>query len=80
MTKALPREINQVQAFMEQARKEMQSAEIERIVNPTLAVVDDFGYLNFSQSEVSAVYPHGKTVRRGWISSGKQIALAGSEH
>jgi Xaa-Pro aminopeptidase len=80
MTKALPREINQVQAFMEQARKEMQSAEFERIINPTLAVVNDFGYLNFSQSEVAEVYPHGKTVRRGWISSGKQIALAGAAH
>lgn len=65
MTKALPREINQVQAFMEKAKEEMQTAEIERIINPTFAVVKN-NHLIKSDFQFDSVYPSGKTVRQGW--------------
>lgn len=79
MTKALPREINQVQAFMEKAKVEMQTAEIERILNPTFAVIKNnrLTDLNF---QVGLNYPSGKTIRQGWIWSGKETANSGLSH
>jgi hypothetical protein len=78
MTKALPREINQVQAFMEKAKQEMQTAEIERIINPTFAVMNN--RLTDSNFKFGLDYPSGKTVRRGWVWSGKEIVYSGLSH
>lgn len=79
MTKALPREINQVQAFMEKAKEEMKTAEIERILNPTFAVLENNrrSDLNF---QFGLNFPSGKTIRRGWIWSGKEIINSGLNH
>lgn len=79
MTKALPREINQVQAFMEKAKVEMQTAEVERILNPTFAVLNNnrLTDLNF---QAGLNYPSGKTIRRGWIWSGKETVYSGLSH
>ncbi len=79
MTKALPREINQVQAFMEKAKVEMQTAEIERIINPTFATID-FGRMYQLKESFSGDYPSGKTIRSGWVSGGKEIAYSGLSH
>jgi hypothetical protein len=79
MTKALPREINQVQAFMERAKAEMQTAEVEKILNPTFAVLNN-NRLNDLNFQVGLNYPRGKTVRQGWIWSGKETANSGLSH
>jgi Xaa-Pro aminopeptidase len=78
MTKALPRELNQVQAFMEKAKTEMQTAEIKRIVNPIYAIVTNNSGSYGLQLGVN--FPSGKTVRQGWIWSGKNATNSGLSH
>lgn len=39
MTKKLPRKLEDVEAFMAKAKIEMQSAELKRMINPTLAIL-----------------------------------------
>lgn len=39
MTKKLPRKLEDVEAFMAKAKQEMQSAEIQKIINPTYAMI-----------------------------------------
>lgn len=82
MTKALPRKLEEVEAFMARASKEMNYSRLEKEINPTFAVTDhgfyqarnEFGLLDF------AAVPSGKSVRRGWIWSGKNTALSGLSH
>jgi Xaa-Pro aminopeptidase len=82
MTKALPRKLEEVEAFMARASKEMVYSRLEREISPTFAVTDygfnmtsdQTGLLNF------AAVPRGKTVRSGWLWSGKNTALSGLSH
>ncbi len=75
MTKAIPRELNAVQSFMEKASKEMQFAQIGREINPSFAMLD-FGRTPFLNNQFGTNYPKGRTMRSGWILNGKGI----SEH
>lgn len=82
MTKALPRKLEDVEAFMARASKEMNYSRLEREINPAPAfsgygfypAENQFGLLDFAKM------PSGKTVRRGWIWSGKNTTLSGLSH
>lgn len=83
MTKALPRKINEIEQFMARASKEMNYTRAQNISNPKFAVLDsnnlfqveDSSWNLFSKTEVK----NGKTVRRGWVSSGRDAAFSGSQ-
>ncbi|MDQ3749188.1 MAG: M24 family metallopeptidase, partial [Acidobacteriota bacterium] len=84
MTKALPRKINEIEAFMAQASKEMNYSRTRNIINPKFAVFD---LNNLFQVEDSSWNPSlktevksGKTIRRGWILSGRDAAFSGFQH
>jgi len=81
MTKNLPRKIDEVEAFMARASKEMNYSGMKQDINPTLAVFDfdkktlfDVG-ANWNASPMSGV-----TVRRGWIWTGKETTVSGLNH
>jgi Xaa-Pro aminopeptidase len=80
MTKALPRKLSEVEAFMSRASKEMAFSETRFDSKPQLAVLnfDTNSFLNddfvFNQNS------GGKTIRRGWIHSGKSAAYSGLSH
>jgi hypothetical protein len=80
MTKNLPRKISEIEAFMARASKEMAFNESTLESKPQLAVLnfDTSLFLNddflFNQSL------SGKTIRRGWINSGKNAAYSGLRH
>jgi Xaa-Pro aminopeptidase len=80
MTKNLPRKISEIEAFMAQASKEMNYTAVKFEVQPTLSTVDfrDFSTANLFDWNNEKM--NGKTVRRGWISSGKAIADSGLSH
>ena len=85
MTKNLPRKISEIEALMAQASKEMNYSAVKYEQSPTLAVLDFAGNALF---DVNANWnlttaknaANGKTVRRGWITSGKAIADSGLSH
>lgn len=82
MTKNLPRKLEEVEAFMSRASKEMSySAAPEREIIPTLAT---FGYGAAAENQFgllgSVGFPSGKTVRRGWIWAGKETTVSGLNH
>jgi Xaa-Pro aminopeptidase len=83
MTKNLPRKLEEVEAFMQRASKEMSyNTAPEREIIPTLATFgygataaeNQFGLLS------SVGFPSGKTVRRGWIWAGKEATISGLNH
>jgi Xaa-Pro aminopeptidase len=67
MTKNLPRKIDEIEAFMAQASKEMNYSRFKIETNPALAI--------FNNDLMNA-----KIARRGWIWTGKEIALSASNH
>ena len=79
MTKNLPRKLEEVEAFMARAAKEMDYSRAENQTNPTLAVL---GYDKFSAETYFDwnAFAAGKTVRRGWIWTGKDATLSGLNH
>jgi len=80
MTKALPRKLSEVEAFMSRASKEMAYSEPQFVSKPQLAVFnfDTNSFLNndfvFNQNF------GGTTIRRGWIHAGKSAAYSGLNH
>jgi Xaa-Pro aminopeptidase len=84
MTKALPRKLEEVEAFMGRASKELVYSSLEKEILPTMATFEygfaasggenQFGLLN------DFAFPSGKTVRRGWIWSGKETTISGLSH
>jgi Xaa-Pro aminopeptidase len=78
MTKALPRKLEDVEAFMARASKEFVYSRLERQSNPTFAVAyngfNGLGLLDFAN------VPSGVTMRRGWIHIGKDAAYSGLNH
>lgn len=80
MTKNLPRKADEIENFIAKASKEVNVAAIRK---------NDFDNLIFNQSygsfeNVNLFDPlqklSGKTIRRGWISSGKATAFSGLNH
>jgi Xaa-Pro aminopeptidase len=83
MTKKLPRKISEIEAFMAKASKELPYTAFNSetpfenflLSNQTISNAEIlFNNFNFSG------YASGQTVRRGWISSGKQTAYSGLTH
>jgi Xaa-Pro aminopeptidase len=80
MTKNLPRSIADIEAFMASAPKNLQYGNLQNEAMPSLAAFD-FDTNVFVNADFSAnTTLSGKTLRRGWISTGKQTALAGLNH
>jgi len=80
MTKNLPRKISDIEAFMAQASKEMNYTAAKFDFKPTLSTVN---FSNFSSADLFDLKNekmNGKTIRRGWISSGKAVADSGLSH
>lgn len=80
MTKNLPRKADEIENFIAKAAKEVNVAAIRK---------DDFQNAVFNQSygsfeNINSFDPlqklSGKTIRRGWISSGKETAFSGLNH
>ena len=79
MTKALPRSIADIEAFMAQASKEMAYKSLPITENPRLAFLSYDSDLSWKPFEVNN-FVRGKTMRRGWVFSGKDTALADLNH
>ena len=83
MTRNLPRSVADIEAFMAKASKQMNNAVLPKIENPNLAVLAfENNFFNDADrySFTSNITSSGKTVRRGWISVGKETALNGLRH
>jgi Xaa-Pro aminopeptidase len=83
MTKNLPRKINEIEALMAKASKEMAYNGLPKQTNPVFALLDNYSFAagNFDWNPfVSNEIMNGKTVRRGWISTGRETAFSGSHH
>ena len=83
MTKKLPRKINEIEAFIARASKEMSytawknenPANYFLIQNQGVSKPENlFGLFN------SADFSNGQTVRRGWVSTGKNTVYSGLSH
>jgi len=76
LTKNLPRKIGEIEALMAKASKEMPYSSLPKQSNRTFAALDNFNWNPFAKNE----FMNGKTVRRGWISTGREAAFAGLHH
>jgi Xaa-Pro aminopeptidase len=84
MTKNLPRKLEEVEAFMARAAGEVSyNRASESEISPTLATFD-YGFSAENQSgfwdSFGAVPSSGKTVRRGWIWTGRETTVSGLSH
>ncbi|HEX8738303.1 MAG TPA: aminopeptidase P N-terminal domain-containing protein [Pyrinomonadaceae bacterium] len=81
MTKNLPRKLEDVEAFMARASREISYIAPSREISPTLATFD-YGFATENQFGLSGNFgfPSGITVRRGWIWSGRETAVSGLNH
>jgi Xaa-Pro aminopeptidase len=85
MSKKLPRTIAEVEAFMAKASNEARfNAVVERNLNSSLAILNGEKYSLLSENQIEAFNfaksPKGKTVRKGWIWSGKATSTSGLDH
>ncbi|HLM60489.1 MAG TPA: aminopeptidase P family protein, partial [Pyrinomonadaceae bacterium] len=83
MTKALPRKMEEIEAFMARASKEMSYTALNQVMNPAVAVLDAdrFSSANlFDWKAKNNIPANGVTVRRGWIWTGKETTLSGLSH
>ena len=80
MTKNLPRKISEIEAFMARASKEMVLTEARFDSKPHLAVLDFDTNLFLNHNFTFDKNFGGKTIRRGWIHSGKSAAYSGLTH
>ena len=79
MTKALPRTIADVEAFMAKASKEVPyTAMLNKNLNPRLAVFGREEKAFLPENFINI--PQGETERRGWIWAGKNTAQSGLSH
>jgi len=83
MTKNLPRKIGEIEALMAKASKEIPYSSLPKQTNPAFAVLDNYNFAAgsfdwhpFAKDE----FMNGRTIRRGWISTGKGTAFSGSHH
>ena len=70
MTKNLPRKISDIEAFMARASKEFNYSSLPREEKPNFALVN-FDANNFLNDDFNQILS-GKTIRRGWIWTGKE--------
>ena len=75
MTKALPRSISDIEAFMATASKEIAYKNLPITEKPHLAFLNS-DWKPFDSNNLLS----GKTMRRGWVFSGKDIAFSGLNH
>jgi Xaa-Pro aminopeptidase len=81
MTKNLPRKLDEVESFMARASKEMNYSGLKLETSPTLAVFDfDKTTLFDVNMNWNSLPTNGKTVRRGWIWTGKETTVSGLNH
>jgi hypothetical protein len=78
MTKNLPRKMSDIEAFMARASKEFQYSRRMREDNSHFSLVN-FETENFFNNDFSQILS-GKTMRQGWIWSGKDTTLSGLSH
>ncbi|MDQ3087295.1 MAG: hypothetical protein M3Q78_01710, partial [Acidobacteriota bacterium] len=79
MTKALPRSIADIESFMAQASKEIAYKSLPMTEIPQLAFLSydsDSSWKPFAATN----FLSGKTMRRGWIFSGKNATFSGLNH
>jgi len=79
MTKALPRSIADIESFMATASKETAYRSLPITENPQLAFLSydsDSSWKPFAATN----FLSGKTMRRGWIFSGKNATFSGLNH
>lgn len=79
MTKALPRSIADIESFMSKASKEMTANRLPITENPHLAFLSYNSDLSWKPFEENK-FLSGKTMRRGWVFSGKETAFADLNH
>jgi Xaa-Pro aminopeptidase len=79
MTKNLPRSIADIESFMAGAPKNLQYGRLKNESNPSLAAFD-FDSNVFVSADFANENLSGKTLRRGWISTGKETAFSGLNH
>ena len=81
MTKNLPRKMEEIEAFMATASKQMSYNRTEREIAPTPSIFDS-GVSTENQSGLAGNFgfPSGRTVRRGWIWTGKETTVSGLNH
>ncbi len=83
MTKNLPRKPDEIENFMARASKEVSAADLPNNDFKNTVINQNAG-LFLTQTSFDSFPPfnklHGKTIRRGWIASGKQTAFAGLNH
>ncbi|HEX8290079.1 MAG TPA: aminopeptidase P family protein [Pyrinomonadaceae bacterium] len=80
MTKNLPRKLSDVEAFMARATKEMAYTDSRFNSNPMLAVLNLDANTFLNNDLIFNQTLSGKTIRRGWIHSGKNAAHSGLSH
>jgi Xaa-Pro aminopeptidase len=83
MTKNLPRKMNEIEALMAKASKDMKIGGLPKQTNPSFALLGNhnFAASNFDWNPfVSSEIMYGKTIRRGWISTGRETAFSGLHH
>lgn len=80
MTKNLPRKISEIEALMAQASKEMNYTAANFDFQPTLSTINFNDFSSANLFDLKGETMNGKTIRRGWISSGKAIADSGLAH
>ncbi len=82
MTKNLPRRMDEIEALMAKASKETLSGNLPKQTNPTFAVPGDYNLFGVGDFDWNPFAPNefmnDKTIRRGWISTGKQTAFSNS--
>lgn len=82
MTKELPRKLEDVEAFMARASKEMAYSR-SAMMRPSGIVPSETNlasYAAFDTLLASRSYPAGVTARRGFVGAGRNAALAGAGH
>ena len=82
MTKNLPRRIDEVEAFMARASREMNYTALNQTIRPTFAAFDsDRNNLFAFAAHWNSPQPiNGATARRGWIWTGKDTTVSGLNH
>ena len=83
MTKDLPRKPDEIESFIARASNEVNVAAFQN-TDFTNSVFNQTDGLFLDQTSFDSFSPfnnlHGKTIRRGWIASGKQTAFEGLKH
>lgn len=80
MTKNLPRKMNEIEAFMARASKEVNLSATPKRDDLRLSVVGDDANLFLNGAYASNAVLSGTTARRGWIHAGKSAAYSGLSH